>query len=142
MKERKIKAFLDTNVWIFAYVYTGNEKTIMDKAINREFNSIISDQVINEFIRIMKDKFNFPKRSIFRALSEIIQISEIINIENTIDIHLKDKNDTAIVNAALYHECDYLITGDKEILRLKQIKNTKVIKPKEFLVILEKNITK
>lgn len=142
MKEKGPRAFLDTNVWISAYVFTGNEKEIVRKAINGEFSPIISDQVIGEFIRIIRDKFGFPKRSVFDAVSEMIQISEIseiAEIHDTKDIGLRDKDDTAIVNAALVSKCEFLVTGDKSIIELKRIGDTKIIKPGEFLAILKRN---
>jgi len=136
MKGRKPKAFLDTNVWISAYVFTGNEKKIVEKAINGEFQAVVSDQVIDEFNRIMYKKFDYSKKLVLEAISEIIQISEMANFDVALNLKLKDKDDIAIVNAAMIHDCDYLITGDKGILNLKQVKRTKIVRPREFLEIL------
>jgi putative PIN family toxin of toxin-antitoxin system len=45
------------------------------------------------------------------------------------DIYFKtrDEKDNMVLKAALEHNIDYLVTGDKDLLELKEIKNTKII---------------
>jgi putative PIN family toxin of toxin-antitoxin system len=133
MSGKKIKAVIDTNVWISAFIYSGNEKRIVEKAIEGEFQSVIIIHIIEEFKRVMLDKFDFPGKDIFDAINEIIQISEIIEFEDLPNVKLKDKADVKIVNAAVASECDYLITGDKEIKGLRKIGKTRFVSPSEFL---------
>jgi len=47
MSGKEVKALIDTNVWISAFIYSGNEKRIVEKAIEGEFQVIIIIQIIS-----------------------------------------------------------------------------------------------
>jgi len=45
----------------------------------------------------------------------------------------KDEPDNRIVECAIYSEADLLVTGEKEMLRLREYKGVKIISLKEYL---------
>ncbi len=46
---------------------------------------------------------------------------------------LKDEPDNRILECAIYGKADLLVTGDKEILRLREYEGVKIISLKEYL---------
>jgi putative PIN family toxin of toxin-antitoxin system len=134
---KKLKVLLDTNIWISGILFSGNEEKIVDYAFDGKFQSIIPFQLINEFKRIMIDKFKLSHDDVLDSINEIIQVSELVDLEDFDEIDVRDIDDKAIVKAAKISHCDFLITGDNDIKVLKSINNTKIISSREFLKILE-----
>ena len=48
----------------------------------------------------------------------------------------RDPQDNFLLELALESRADFLVSGDKLVLELKQYKSTKIITPKEFLRVL------
>ena len=48
----------------------------------------------------------------------------------------RDQTDNQILDLCLFGEADVLVTGDKDLLALKEFGKTKIVKPREFLQII------
>lgn len=76
---------------------------------------------------------------------EIFLLPNLPNIENSINesflvVHpkesiniVRDKDDNRVLEAAVEGNCDFIITGDKDLLDLREFKNIKIIAPAQFL---------
>jgi hypothetical protein len=51
---------------------------------------------------------------------------------------VRDKKDNRILECAMESGSDYLVTGDRDLLALKEYKNVKIVTPREFLNILNR----
>lgn len=49
----------------------------------------------------------------------------------------RDSGDDYIITHAVLHAIDYLVTGDKDLLVLQQVHNTRIVSPAEFVAILD-----
>ena len=85
----------------------------------------------------MIDKFKLSHDDVLDSINEIIQVSELVDLEDFDEVEVRDIDDKPIVKAAKISHCDFLVTGDKDIKVLKSINNTKIISSREFLEILE-----
>ena len=54
-----------------------------------------------------------------------------------VEIHIKDKADIPIVNAAIAAGIHVFVTGDKELQDLERIGNLKIISPRKFWELLK-----
>ncbi|MDI6689943.1 MAG: putative toxin-antitoxin system toxin component, PIN family [Actinomycetota bacterium] len=50
----------------------------------------------------------------------------------------RDPEDDKFIDVALAAKADYLVTGDKDLLVLKNYRGVKILKPKEFLALMRK----
>ncbi len=48
------------------------------------------------------------------------------------DVKIQDKDDLAILSAALNGKVDIFITGDNELLDLRKIENMEIVSPRVF----------
>ena len=81
------RVFIDSNVLIYAY---SDEEIKREKALGtiKMNESIISIQVINEFVNVVKKKFNKKNDEILEALEEI---EEQLVIWDNYNLHLTKK---------------------------------------------------
>ena len=66
------------------------------------------------------------------AEESILDLSEIVAVDIDLDVDVRDVKDIDIIKSAIGSECDYLVTGDKDILVIEIIGNMKILRTKKF----------
>jgi len=146
-QERKrgvIKCVIDTNVIISAIL---NPKGIPGKIVEawfkHEFLAVTSEFLLQELQRVL----HYPHIQRIKLISEneinkfvhdIINISQLIEVSSTIDVVKKDITDNQVLATALDGQVNYIVSGDHHLLDLGDFRGIKIVKPIEFLNILDK----
>ncbi|GGZ64977.1 putative toxin-antitoxin system toxin component, PIN family [Mesonia mobilis] len=132
MKNKKI--ILDTNLWISFLI--SKKFNQIDKLIeNKEITIIFSDELIEEFIDVVsrpKFKKYFSKKDIKKVLEYFDQFGELTNVKSNIQI-CRDEKDNFLLNLSVDSDADYLISGDKDLLVLEKIEETKIMTFADFI---------
>lgn len=132
MKNKKI--ILDTNLWISFLIskkFSQIDKLIEEKRIILVF----SNELLEEFIDVVrrpKFKKYFSKKDIEKILEYFDQFGELVKVKSDIKI-CRDEKDNFLLNLSVDSKADYLITGDKDLLILEKIENTKILNFTEFV---------
>jgi len=128
-----MRVVFDTNIFISALVIPGCQA---EKAISRIiFGSdtlMISKAIIEEVLRVLHNKFSRDIEAISHTAVFLSELGELIHKTPMIRI-FKDEPDNRILECALGGRADVIVTGDKEILRLKEYEGIKIISLREFL---------
>lgn len=131
-----LKVVFDTNIYISAILTPGTPREVLSLARQEKVELFISEYILGEISRILKEKFSWLDQDIRKSLTQMREIADLVfPIErvDTIKIHPEDN---FILDCALAARVNYLISGDKKhILPLKEIKGVKIVSPKEFLEI-------
>jgi len=128
-----VKAVFDTNVLIAAFLTEGICGKLMIRARRRDFDLILCDGILKEFRRILKKKF---AASIHETSEALIILSEaalkIIRRADAITPVCRDSDDDLILACAKDVFADYIVTGDEDLLVLKNYEGIEIVKPREF----------
>lgn len=129
----KKKIVIDTNIYISSLGWGGNPKKIIDLAIKGEFEIIISKRQVDE-IRTVLDypKFGFTERQKQKFIEILLEIATIIETKEIKGVS-DDPKDNIILEAANEIKIDYIITGDDDLLRLKEYKGAAILNAVDFL---------
>lgn len=131
----KKKVVLDTNILISAIGWKGHSKEILNKCEKEELILITSLEQFEELSKVLDyPKFNFVEEQKNKFKNLILEIAEFYSIINKINIIKEDPDDNIILETAIIGKADYIITGDSHLLKLKNFRNIKVIKPSEFII--------
>jgi len=128
---------IDTNIWI-SYLLGGLLEGLDEKIISKKVKVIVSEEMLKELSEVS----NRPKfKNIFtdERLKELFSLldSYAIMVSPSHKLGLcRDGKDNFLLEAAVEGKADYLITGDEDLLVLKNILKTKIIKLKEFEKLL------
>src|SRR3989338_7838225 len=115
-----MKVFLDTNVIASATATRGLCADVLRCDI--EFHElIVSELLFGELRRVLKDKFRASPDLIADVIWLLQQDTFMSEPDPLADLPLKDIADVTIVSAAVNGPADILVTGDREILDLKQV---------------------
>lgn len=123
---------LDTNIIVSSIVFGGNPEKIVRLILKKKFNTYISPQIINEILEVLYRKFSFSKEKLNQVDKKIKSNFQVIYPLETLHV-LKDEPDNRILETALAGDCTIIITGDKEMLKLKKYKNTRILTASDFL---------
>lgn len=140
-----MKIILDTSVLISIFISTKESyaKEILQLVFENKALLVISKHTLEEFKDILsRNKIKkFLGKNITQALEffewykkngKLVEINT--NIEkSTFTNKLRDIDDHIFLDLAIDSEADFLISLDKDLLILKQIQETKILKPKEFI---------
>ncbi len=130
----KKKVVLDTNIVISALAYDGPERRVFSKCINREFILYITTEILEEVSRVLEyPKFAFSSDQKSRIKLALAEAGNLIPIIERINIVSEDPSDNIFLEAAISSEADFLVTGDKHLLKIKQIGKTAIVRAPDCL---------
>jgi putative PIN family toxin of toxin-antitoxin system len=126
-----MKVFLDTNVLASAAATRGLCADVL-REVFASHELFISDQVLAELRRVLRLKFGVAQDLIDDFIWLLEQDSIAAQPAQLPRIEMKDRDDLAIVGAAVTAGVEVLVTGDKELLDLGRIANLEILSPRQF----------
>ncbi len=128
-----MRVVFDTNIFVSAFVIPGSlgEKAIL-KIIEGDDTLLLSKVMLDELLHVLSTKFGRDREEISRVAVILSEVAEWVR--PTIRINaLNDEPDNRILECAVSGKADLIVTGDKEMLRLGEYENTKIISLKAYL---------
>ncbi|MBE5321807.1 putative toxin-antitoxin system toxin component, PIN family [Pedobacter sp. MR2016-19] len=134
-----MKVVLDINVLLVSIPKKSKYRPIFDALISGDFRSVISNDVLSEYVEILEQKTNFLIASNVAELLLNLKNVEKVDIYFEWKLILSDLDDNKYVDAYVCSNADYIITNDHHFKILKQIEFPKVnvLTIDEFLSVIE-----
>jgi putative PIN family toxin of toxin-antitoxin system len=126
-----MKVLLDTNVLISAVVYGGKPREILKTVLLGETIGITSEILICELIEVLRLKFAIEEGTLGLIERLMHENFVVVNPVKMIKI-LRDEADNRVLETALEGKCDYIITGDKELLCLGEFEKIRIVTISDF----------
>jgi putative PIN family toxin of toxin-antitoxin system len=128
-----VRVVLDTNIFISALAIPGSlaEKAII-KIIEGGDILLISKDIINEVLSVLSSKFSRDKEGLSHVAVILSELGELVKPARKVSI-FKDDPDNRILECALHGKADVLVTGDKEMLRLREYEQIRIMSLKEYV---------
>ena len=129
-----MKIVFDTNVIISGLGWPGRERELLLMAASDRFELILSYEILKELIGVLqRDKFReLDSKKILRFINILIEISTVVVPIKRYKIVSDDPDDNIILDCAVEAKVDYIVSGDSHLLKLKEFKGIKILKPIEF----------
>ena len=131
-----IRVLPDTNITISSVFWRGNPYEVIKKGILGGYQLIISAEILIEVSDKLRNKFQFPEENIQELIDILMTYCHVIDVTSKFDI-VRDKKDNKIIECAFDGKADYIVTGDPDLLELKEFKNIRIITAKDFLKIIQ-----
>ena len=123
----------DTNVLIAAIITEGICSKLLRRARSGEFSLISCPFILKELRLVLSKKFRLSHEDIASAMEPISEaIGQVIEHGPKITDICRDADDDYIVACAVAAEADYLVTGDSDLLEIKNYQDIKFISPRDF----------
>ena len=104
------KLVLDTNIFISAFFWNGNERRVLNECKNGKYQLITSPPILDEVERVLLLKFEVPIDKINAYVEEILIFSVIVFPTRKIDIVKEDPSDNMVLEAAVTGKAEVIIS--------------------------------
>lgn len=130
---KSLRVIIDTNLWISFII--SNKLTNLDLFLtNHQIKLLFSRELALEIIETSsKDKLKkYLNKKIVKDMFVVFDpFMEFVEVTSSLQI-CRDPKDDFLLNLAKDGNADYLLTGDKDLLSLTHIEQTKIITISEF----------
>lgn len=124
---------LDSNILISALVFDGNPLRLLEMALNKEVDLFISDEILQETLRVLRDKFGLSPDRISEAEQYINACTLRVDAVRRLDVVKDDPDDNRVLECAEAAGCEAIITGDAHLIRLGKYGEIQVLNLRSFL---------
>lgn len=140
-----MRVLLDTNIFISYLLEPEGESSthlVLEAALLGKFNLLLPEEVLEELQRKIPSKRYLAERITPENAEKLVtilrQISEVVpRIELEIPALTRDPKDDYLLAHAVVGEADYLVTGDDDLLVLKEVEGVKIVTAGQFWEIME-----
>jgi len=126
-----MKVFLDTNVLVSAVATRGLCADVLREVL-RHHHLIISSELLKELENVFRKTLGLPQNMVLEFIAVIKQDSQLSTSSPLLNVKIRDKDDLLMLSSALNGGADLFITGDKELLGMKSVKNMDIVSPRMF----------
>ena len=126
---------LDSNIFISAFVFRGEPLRLLQMAQDGLIRLDVSDTILNELGRVLNDNFEWSAEDVKVVQAKILCFANHVTPVEAVHVVQADADDDAILERAAAARSDFLVTGDKDLLKLGLFRGTRIIKPAAFLAL-------
>jgi len=133
----RIKIIIDTNLWISFLLSKKND--FIDNLLScGNVRLIFSHELLAELLEVsvrpkLKNFFTInDKKLIFNIIE---RYADFITVTSNVDL-CRDVKDNYLLSLAKDSKSDFLITGDKDLLVLKELEETQIVTIMDFQLVL------
>jgi len=133
-----VRVVIDTNVLVSAFLNKGKTRTLVQNLLEKH-NVILSSQMLAELADVLsRDKFNVSAGQIDKYISVLVRQAIIVAVNADSKIVPEDPDDDIVLNTALSGKANYVVSGDRHLLKIATYKNGQVVSVNEFSNIIAK----
>jgi putative PIN family toxin of toxin-antitoxin system len=129
-----VRIILDSNLWISFLISSRFER--LDSLLETDrCRLLFSRQLLEEFVGVARrpklQKY-ISKDELDDLLETIDEVADFVSVHSSVTL-CRDPKDNFLLELAIDGNADYLLTGDKDLLVLKQIEGTQIMKIAAFM---------
>jgi len=129
-----LRAVLDTNVLISAFVFPGGSpEAVYRLALGGGFDLVTSPPLLLELGRVLQQKFEWEPAMAEAAVRQVARISTIVEPAATVSDVEDDPADNRVLEAAAEANADAIVTGDRHLLNLETWRGIPILPPARFV---------
>ena len=129
-----MKFTLDTNFLVSAtqWDYSIAHK-LLEKFLRENHELFTTKEILEEFEDILKRDFRYSNEESRNITEKVLQFLTLVIPTKKIDVIKEDADDNKIVECAIESNAEYILSYDKHLLKLKEYRGIKIIRPEEAL---------
>ena len=129
-----MRIVVDTNVLISGAFFSGVPSKIIDACVGGNFKLVLTTEIIEEYRRV-GEVFTKKRPNVDFERFLGILISKAVFVEPAhVDPDIcRDSDDVKFLECALASNSKYLVSGDKDLLVIKDFSGVTIYTPREFV---------
>jgi uncharacterized protein len=132
-----LRVVLDTNVYVSAFTFPrGVPRQVWRHALRRRYRLLVSPAIVREVARVLREDFHWEERRLRRRLKLLVRIGEMVTPQTPLHVITNDPDDNRILECAVEGQVHLVVSGDRDLRRLKAYQGIPIVTPTDFLRIL------
>jgi uncharacterized protein len=142
-----MRVLFDANVLVSYLLPPADHTRVVSRAMGLIFDGVatlvLPEELIVELERTLSTKpylrDRIPPADVAAFMSRLLEIGEVLSrVSEPIPAILRDRKDDYLIAAGIEGDADYLVTGDKDLLALRDhLQRPRVVTAAEFVAIVE-----
>jgi uncharacterized protein len=129
-----VRVTADTNVLVSGLIYRrGKPFDPMRMALEEEISLATSQPIIEEALEVLGRKFGVPDEALPAYEAVIRQAARTVQAAVQLEVVKADPDDNKIVECAVTAGSEFIVTGDKHLLRMGQHDAIQIVTVADFL---------
>jgi putative PIN family toxin of toxin-antitoxin system len=133
-----LRVTADTNIFISGLIFrSGKPFQLLELARDGKISLTVSEAILDEIGGVLARKFNWPPEDIADARKRIAAMARTVRPAVQLDVIREDPPDNRILECASAAGSDYIVSGDKDLLRLARYDSIKILSVADFLALAQ-----
>lgn len=128
-----IGATIDSSVYIRALHLGGPAALLIGHARAGNIRIDISDAILDETMRVLRDKFEWSGDILHNSRGKLAKITNRVIPTARLSVIKEDPDDNRILECADRAKSDFIVSEDKDLLRLGQFGNARIVSIRDFV---------
>ena len=137
-----IRAVLDANVVVSGILsQKGIPGTILRAWREERFELVTTEAILEEITRVLRypkiaKRHEWSEKHIAAFVEDLRHLAILTPGELRLAVVREDPSDDRYLECALEGEAEYIVTGDRHLLELGQLRGIEIVKPTAFLQLI------
>lgn len=136
-----LRLVLDTSTIVSAFFWNGNEAELFRLIEKKKLLLFITKDILDELYEVVsRPKFKAVMQRAGITSEQIIEkLLSISSLEVQQNINIdacRDRKDNKFLECAVISNADYIVSGDDDLLSIKEYNNIKIVSTKKILDII------
>lgn len=131
-----LTAVFDTNILFSATGWRGNPFQCVERARAGEFPVFTCLELMEELAEKLGTRLHFSADQAAETLADYLGFLRVIHIPKALTAVCRDPDDNMILECALEGHAQYIVSGDKDLVELKEFRGIRIVRAAEFLSLL------
>jgi len=124
---------LDTNIYVSALEFGGVGARILGMARAGMIRIDVSAAILDELVTVLRDDFAWEGYRLHFAREQLARLGNLVTPKKTIDAIKEDPDDNRILECALEAGSEFIVTSDKDLLRLGGYGSIRIVQANQLL---------
>ncbi len=126
-----MRVFFDTNVLVSAFIAHGTSSEVFEHCLS-SCQVYTSPFILDELKDVLSSRLRLSVSRIKEISEFLMNNLELVEAGGLEEKVCRDPDDDFVLAGALAATADCLITGDEDLLVIKEYKGTRIIRPSDF----------
>jgi putative PIN family toxin of toxin-antitoxin system len=131
-----ITAVFDTNILFSATGWRGNPFQCVKRARAAEIQIVTCPELVEELARKLEMRLHFSPEQVAETLADYLSFLRVVQIPKVLNAVPRDPADNMVLECAVEGHAQYIVSGDNDLLVLKEFRGIEIVRASDFLKIL------
>jgi putative PIN family toxin of toxin-antitoxin system len=133
-----VTAVFDTNIFFSATGWRGIPFQCVERARAGEIRVVTCPELVEELAEKLETRLKFSPEQASETLADYLGFLRVVQIPKVLNAVPRDSEDNMVLECAIEGRAQYIVSGDNDLLVLKEFRGIQIIRAGDFLRVLAK----